>query len=1292
MAFLWVGMLSTQARNNYVYSSDRLSSSMIISIFQDYHGFLWLGTEYGLNRFDGYRYINYLHDRKDSTSLVDNTVVSFMNDSQHNLWIGTNRGLVKFNYASNDFRTYHFPHGVKPRVTAMVESDQGDIYIGTSGYYGIYVLRKGKSTIEVAKEFGVRDENFVYYLFQDDKKNLWKCNHLTSFGYYQMRHGKPAGFKAFESSVGPINKFHQLSDGRILIVCLYGILEYNYNTGKLKKADYVLPQLSGNLSIRSSYLDSKGNLYIGIKSLGLMVIPAGKQRAEVVKGSNAQVDLSRSNVVAIFEDRTQNLWIGTYDQGAYIVNEQQTAFKSWEFLSQNYMVSGSTTALVPGDNGDVWCAVRNNGIYHFDGQGNIVGHPNSPVGTNFLYRDRQGDCWISTENVLFSYNPMTGASQRKAKFEGWGIYGIADDGKGNLYVSNFGKGFYIYNKYTGRTINYNMNQKGRLGHLWNDWIESLIVDRQGLVWMATMNGLSCFDPATGSFRPWGWLSQLEGLHCTHVYESDRYGILVGTDAGLYHFNAKTKRVENFPHSEVMEDKKICAIVEDKKGELWISTSMGIWEYNPKSKKFIAHMNGNGLVTREYTLNAALTTKDGMIGFGTGDGLTVFYPDVVRSSHVEMGDIYLTNFIVGDKYVDFLSNKFEIPYSENSFSMEFSLLNFRNADNTSFEYSLNGGKWISTAEGTNRIFFYRLKPGKYTIRVRAVNNGVVSEKCKVLTVVVNNPWYATWWAYLIYALIIGGIIFMIVLYYMRRKRVEMEESKMRFLINATHDIRSPLTLILGPLKKLKDRLTDPDTLADLDIIDRNAQRLLLLVNQILDRRKIDMKQMHLHCSETDLVELIMGIKSLFQYNATQRDITLRLIHDSHPYMVWIDKNNFDKVVSNLLSNAFKFTPDGGEITITLEEDANSVRMIVQDNGPGFQDEHPDRFFDRFYQGNGTPVSVQPGTGIGLNLCRSIVHMHGGTIKAANRSDGHSGACFTVELPKGNKHLKPEQMAETRPDGRVKQTPAYSRPNRNLKVALVDDDLELAQYIKKELSNWFYMDIFPNGSKALQALLVGDYDAVVSDIIMPEMDGVTLLKNIKNNTQISDLPVILLTSKSEVKDRLKGIKEGADAYISKPFNIDELRLLIVNHVDNVRRLRGKFSGAQSQDDTVENIEVKGNNDLLMDRIMKSINSNLSNPDFNVEMLMGEVGISRTQLHRKMKEITGISAGGFIRNIRLQQAARLIKEKKQNVTQIAYAVGFNSQTHFSSAFKKHFGMTPSEYANQEDTGESNPDQADS
>ena len=312
------------------------------------------------------------------------------------------------------------------------------------------------------------------------------------------------------------------------------------------------------------------------------------------------------------------------------------------------------------------------------------------------------------------------------------------------------------------------------------------------------------------------------------------------------------------------------------------------------------------------------------------------------------------------------------------------------------------------------------------------------------------------------------------------------------------------------------------------------------------------------------------------------------------------------------------------------------------------------------------------------------MHSGTITAANREDGMRGTVITVQMPLGKAHLKPEEIEEqeetttSRPQGR--------QACKNFNILIADDDVEIANYIRSELGRWYRFDAAPNGKEALKALLTSDYDLVISDIMMPEMDGIALLKSIKGNVNISDIPVILLTSRSEVSDRLEGLKRGADAFIAKPFNMEELHILIDNLIDNVRRLRGKFSGAQTQEEKVEKVEVRGNNDVLMDRIMKCINENLQDPDFNVEKLTEKVGISRAQLHRKMKEITGISTGDFIRNLRLEQAARLIREKKINVTQVAYAVGFNNQTHFSTVFKKHYGMTPTEYIEKNEEDEEN------
>ena len=709
--------------------------------------------------------------------------------------------------------------------------------------------------------------------------------------------------------------------------------------------------------------------------------------------------------------------------------------------------------------------------------------------------------------------------------------------------------------------------------------------------------------------------------------------------------------------------------------------MGIWQYDHKTSRFIGHINGNGLTSKEYILGSSMHTVDDKISFGTTDGITVFDPQTVKTNKMVMGNVYLTNVIVDGKSINCMADRISLSYSQNSFTLEFSLLNYKNTDNICFQYRINDGKWNTTNEGINAIPFNKLNPGKYIIEVRAASNGSYSKQTKVITIVVKDPWYASTLAYVTYALILLSLIAYIVYTYERRRKADLDETKMQFLINATHDIRSPLTLIMGPLNKLKARLTDTESKQDLATIDRNAQRLLLLVNQILDERKIDKNQMQLHCQPTCIQDFTRGILSLFAFNAKERNISLSLEEEpslgGKQLQVWIDRINFDKVISNILSNAMKYTFDNGSILVTIGKDEKNAIIKVMDTGIGFKEEKTDRLFERFYQGKSSSDLHIEGTGIGLNLSRAITQMHGGTIKAYNRTDGTKGACLEVTIPLGKEHLKPEQILQEEEKAKSEEGSKKRQASKNFNILLVDDDSEIAHYIQAELSEWYRFGYAPNGKEGLKSLLTGKYDLVISDVMMPEMDGITLLKNIKGNSNISDIPVILLTSKSEVENRLEGLKKGADAFLSKPFNMEELHILIDNLVDNVRRLRGKYTGAQGQTQKIEKIEVKGNNDALMERIMKCINANLTDPDFNVERLTEEAGISRAQLHRKMKEIAGVSTGEFIRNLRLEQAARLIEEGKINITQVAYSVGFNNQTHFSTIFKKHFGMSPSEYA---------------
>lgn len=1281
--------LMVWADSGELFTSGKLSSSLINCIVQDKYGYIWVGTEYGLSKFDGYRFTNYLHNEEDTTSITDNIISDLLVDKKGNLWIGCAKGLMRYNYETNNFSRLQFPDGRKPRIYSMVESHRGDILLGTAGY-GLYSVKNNgiektannRFTIRWERAYAERDSDvFFTHIYEDKHHYLWQSSHLLTFTRFIEKQGKVQR-KDFKSPYGAPVAFIQHRPQAMLIVCMYGIIYYDYRTGRIADAGYDLGTFKNHVTINNATFDHDGNLYISTSEHGALIIKKGSNKVEQLENSNSNFNLSTAFVNDIIEDKDNNLWIGCYKKGLYLLNQRQQAFSSWSFSAQNYIIGSSVSSIAPGENGETWCTVQNSGVFCFDASGKIIAHPTSPAGTCIIYKDRRGAYWISNGSALYSYNPHTGAYQEKLTFTSAGIYCMTDDNQGNLYISVYSKGLYIYNVESGKVTVLNMRQRGNKGFLCNDWVRSMAFDHTGHLWIGTSNGVSCLNTKALSFKDFGWNIILKDRQANGICEGKNGNMIIGTEEGLYLFDRKNNKTLALPHAEVLKGKQVCSIIKDHQGDLWISTTMGIWQYDQKNRQFIGHINGNGLTTREYVLGSSMHTASDLIAFGTSDGITTFYPERVRAKKMELGDVHLTNFIIDGKPINCLTDEFTIPYEENSFTLEFSLLNYRNTDNISFQYRINEGKWNSTNEGSNAVSFNKLKPGSYTLEVRAMSNGNFSKKSTIIHIKVCDPWYASTWAFLLYFLTAAGIILYIIYRYERHRKEDLEETKMQFLINATHDIRSPLTLIMGPLNKLKTRITDAESKQEIDTIDRNAQRLLLLVNQILDERKIDKDQMHLHCQKTDLKEFLRGIMSLYNFNVQERSITLSLKEDESlkeegNLQVWIDRINFDKVISNLLSNAMKYTSDGGEITLIIGKNKESAIIKVEDTGIGLKEEKTDRLFERFYQGNNNSDIHIEGTGIGLNLCRALVKMHGGTIRAYNRTDGIKGSCFEVNIPLGKEHLKPEEILQEDSTKTAESTGKRTQANRNFNILIVDDDAEIAHYIKTELSDWYRFDHARNGKEGLKMLLTGKYDLVISDVMMPEMDGVTMLKKIKGNSNVSDIPVILLTSKSEVENRLEGLRKGADAFLAKPFNMEELHILIDNLVDNVRRIRGKYSGAQGQKAKIEQIQVKGNNDALMERVMKYMNEHLADPDLNVEKLTEDVGISRAQLHRKLKEIAGVSAGEFIRNLRLEQAARLIEEGQINITQVAYSVGFSNQTHFSTVFKKHYGMSPSEYA---------------
>ena len=1261
------------------YTSDQLSSNQITNICQDRTGYIWVGTEFGLNKYDGYRFTNYFHETDQAATISSNVISFLFLDSQGSLWVGTQKGLDRYDEANDQFIHVGLT-GAKgvPRINYIIQEDEHHLLIGTAGY-GLFRLDIRDDSSQMLDGYAKGDTNYFSYIFIDEEGAFWKSGHGSSIS----RRDAKGRLEEFESPYGTVTGFIGY-EGGVLMICIHGMLFYRDG---VMHADFFDQGAFGGseLLLRTAIRDRHGNLFIGTMGNGLCWIPKGERSLRKYEYASATFDLGSSNVWALYEDSQDNLWVGCQKRGLLLLPQNQPLFRTWKFADLHVTTGGSLTSVCLGDNGMTWCAVQNNGIIGLDASGRVVAHPASPEGTYLLYRDKQGGYWVGTNGGVYAYDPLTGRAQRKVVFSNGHINAMADDGRGTLFFSVFSEGFCSYNVKTGELRRFNMHQDDpQRGRLHNDWISHLFFDSKGKLWICTASGVNCYDPVEDHFRPYGWEVVLDYNSVQTVYETSEHKILIGTNTGLYLYDNRKGDVVPFPGAEVLANKVVCGIVEDQSGDLWCSTAMGIWQYQREKGLFVNYLHGNGLGSREYVNGVAMHTPDDRIWFGISDGITSFTPKDIRDSHPASGTIHLTGVYIGSNSVRMpQGDTFEFSYLDNTFTMEFSLLNYLNTENVIYEYRVNKtGEWASTMAGRNRIPFTHLQPGSYLLEVRAFDSGVYTEP-QVYHIVIRAPWYRSSWAYLIYILVILAILGFLVWFYLHKRQQELDEEKMKFLINATHDIRSPLTLIMSPLNKLLKRDLDSDVKSELKTIEHNAQRVQNLVNQILDIRKIDKQQMKLQCQETDMVQYVGNILKSYEYMARERGMEFRYLPAIDHLNVWLDRSAFDKIVDNLLSNAFKYTYDGGTIEVRVDEGPNGTAQLqVADTGVGIRgDLH--KIFDRFYQGSASRSLHIEGTGIGLNLCKMIVEMHHGTIEAANR-DGSQGSIFTVRLPLGNNHLTKEEILV--PESQEQKTTKV-KPQSNYRMLVVDDDAEIGLYISQELGAFYHVTPVTSAREALRLLLGVEadrqYDLVVSDVMMPEMDGFTFLRMIKTNMNLSHIPVVMLTSKSDVANRLEGLEKGADAFLAKPFDMDELHVVINNLISKNLRLKGKYSGSQQQKDKVEETKVKGNDELLMERIMKVVNKHLSDSDFNVETLTSEVGISRAQLHRKMKEMTGLPVSEFIRNIRLEQAVRLLEEQKINVTQVAYTVGFSNLAHFSTVFRKQFGVSPTEYMERKNKG---------
>lgn len=1262
-----------------LYEYGKMTNSLVTQLCQDKYGYIWIASDFGLNKFDGYHFRGYYHISRDTTSIPHNLIRSLLCSKDGSMYVGTGKGFARYDYNTDKFHIYNFPSGVLPRVNSLTELPSGNILVCTAGY-GIYILDKRSDKLRKEESFSKLSGNEYLAKFYIENENTTWChtndNRLVCF---KIKNDRAINIKTYKLDDTPVNILNTV-DRQPLFVMKTCIMRYDSRTDKIVDAGYELPK---DIFITSACLRSNGNIIATSSRTGIYEIKNGEKKAYKLDIYNGHYPMTGLTINSVMEDRGNNIWLTIPHHGIYLGNMSQHQFLSLNFTVDGRLHNEGFLAITKeGGAKGFYCVPSYKGLYHVDLNGNIKKCLGAPADCSTVMCDSQGRCWVGTWKSLYLYDPVHDRSEIFDDLSNKGTPYISEDKIGNIYVSVFGEGFAVYDGKNKKLRYYNSRTTAKDKVVFeNDWVGQMFCDHLGMMWITSSYGTWCFNPKTHKFIDLeDGKGILMGKSSVAIGEMKNHNIVVGTESGVYVYNRLKRKTTILPGTEAIEDMKVSGLVVDAKGDIWISTVKGLWQYDSNARKLISHLGNSEIMDNEFCHGVFCHLDNDTVVFGTNTNIMAFYPNAIRKSRKVEGKIYLTRFSTTEKVENPFADKFVIPWDDNHFTMEFSMLNYQNEAMANFEYSINGGKWIAFENNGNSLTFTKLKSGTYDIRVRATINGWYSDDIKQLTVVVESPWYSSWMAIFVYIILASTFIIYIVIGARRRQRARFEEEKVKLLINATHDIRSPLTLILGPLENMKSligKMTNNDSVKEmnsyLNVIERNAERLLLLVNQILDLRKIDKQQMKLKCKETDIIGLVEKSCKMFEYNARQKGYKFTFDHPTNDtLMVWIDRLHFEQVVSNLLSNAFKYTPEGGQVKVEIVNDDKFAILKVTDSGIGISENNPTKLFDRFYQGDANDSTGIPGTGIGLNLARSVVEMNGGTITAANRTDGIKGACFTVKIPLGNTHLKPENIYHPK----IEDQPAKKTIYHKCKIMIVDDDEELAAYTARELRQWYHIDVFNDGDSAFTALIDGDYDLVVSDVIMPGTDGISLLKKIKTNPMSSHIPVILLTSKSEVEDRLLGFRSGADAYISKPFSCEMLHARIDNLVDNMRRMRGKFSGAQLQQDKVEKIEVKGYDDEMMVKVMKSINEHISDPDYSVDNLANDVGMSRVQLHRKIKEVTGMSTGKLIRNIRMEEAGRLIKDGRINVAHVAYEVGFNDPTYFSTVFKKYYGVTPTEY----------------
>lgn len=1327
--------------------SDGLPHSEITSIIQDKTGFLWLGTLNGLTRYDGNSMKTYIRDNS-SNSLSNIRIISLYHDSDSLLFIGTEGGgLNVFNLYKESFENtaiLKVESELSSQIVYAIRKGINEkIWVGTDT--GLWVLQKQGTSFSY-QEY-IPNIPMVTDIKEVDQDILWVTSNT---GVYEInKHTRQArllfdhhwacmqdlsldatliggadGLFLYTRGGG----WRKILDVNIATICITsnheiwigtmndGLFKFSHDLKLLATYQYGHIWQSKGLSnnhIRAFCEDFSGNLWIGTRN-GMSKLTLGGKEFEVYNSildeNLREGQTVRNKTATFFEDEDGRLWIGSQATDLRILDRKTQKLQTIDARRAPELANETISAF---------------------------------------FLDRKGNLWIGTWDNLFilskierdkidSNAPLKLTSMlRKHHISPMTIFKIIEDKDGELWMSTT-RGIYRYipsaeDYYNGTFLNYS-NTATSNNVLTNNFMTDIFVDQVSagankIIWAGTSNGLNKL------------LFTKEGMKVLHIKNDTTSTGLKGEFISVIHQDSNSdlwiigidgwmnKLIDNRYNDEYPQFNSLNinengtfntteSLQEDGYGNFWMG-GVRLVRFGPKLVAFRYFDEQDGLQSNSFKIWSSYKLRSGELVFGGINGFTIFAPQNFKDNKI-VPKVALTDFMIFDKEVKPLqpydgriilrqslnmTKKITLPYDMNSISISFVALHFVSPSKNNYRYMLEGEDkgWRYAQGNKNRAIYTNLKPGTYTFKVYGSNcDNLWTDYPRTIEIVVTPPFWQTNAAYFIYfcLLVIALLLFrrnlimtekrknaLIMEHHMREEENKIHQMKLKFFTDVSHELKTPLALIYSPIEELiNEPGLEPLVARKLMFVRRNIGRLLNLVEQIMDFRKFDNNMMQLAITRENLIGLCRSVMCYFEDEAERRSIRFIFHSNKENIEVWIDKEKIEKVLMNIISNAFKYTKNGGEISIDCREKDNRVILHICDNGLGIKTDDVNHIFERYYQGEN---STQGGTGIGLALAKAVIDQHKGRIWV--ESTYTKGTDFYVELLLGKDHfdndkvkIQPKSITVT-----TSKTTEMSELGEHISldllsedekpvVLVVDDNIEMLTYLEESLSNYFTVITAVNGELAWKIALKKETDLIISDVMMPVMDGIELCSKIKNDIRLSHIPVILLTAKGEVEHKIEGYESGADEYISKPFN---LKLLMVR-INNIIRQRNELRVAFRKQIVVEptKLTVTTLDEQLLKKCVELIEANIADPDFNVDELCRGVGLSRPAVYKKVKSLTGLSVVEFIRSIRLKRAAQLLAQDKSSISDVMYQVGFNNRSYFSLRFKEEFGCNPNEYEVEE------------